>query len=91
MFDPTEDPDPLIIWFLLFRSRYPDEEAGEIPMAYVVRKPGSNITEAQIMDSIAKQVSFWINHDDLAPLNLRCRYLHASMDHYHIKSCPVVA
>ncbi|KAL9372804.1 hypothetical protein Peur_035048 [Populus x canadensis] len=36
---------------------YPDEEAGEIPMAYVVRKPGSNITEAQIMDSIAKQVA----------------------------------
>ncbi|KAG6753191.1 hypothetical protein POTOM_043238 [Populus tomentosa] len=37
---------------------YPDEEAGQIPMAYVVRKPGSNITEAQIMDSIAKQASF---------------------------------
>ncbi|KAL9375486.1 hypothetical protein Peur_032365 [Populus x canadensis] len=36
---------------------YPDEEAGQIPMAYVVRKPGSNITEAQIMDSIAKQVA----------------------------------
>ena len=58
MFDSTEDPRPLIIWFLLFRSRYPDEEAGQIPMAYVVRKPGSNITEAQIMDSIAKQASF---------------------------------
>ncbi|KAB5525109.1 hypothetical protein DKX38_022858 [Salix brachista] len=39
---------------------YPDEEAGQIPMAYVVRKPGSNTTEGQIMDSIAKQVSFWI-------------------------------
>ncbi|KAJ6748444.1 4-COUMARATE--COA LIGASE-LIKE 9 [Salix purpurea] len=37
---------------------YPDEEAGQIPMAYVVRKPGSKITEAEIMDSIAKQVSF---------------------------------
>ncbi|KAH8482923.1 hypothetical protein H0E87_027602, partial [Populus deltoides] len=37
---------------------YPDEEAGQIPMAYVVRKPGSSITEAHIMDSIAKQASF---------------------------------
>ncbi|XP_022137309.1 4-coumarate--CoA ligase-like 9 [Momordica charantia] len=36
---------------------YPDEEAGEIPMAYVVRKPGSNITEAQVIDFIAKQVA----------------------------------
>ncbi|XVE56627.1 hypothetical protein DITRI_Ditri04bG0025900 [Diplodiscus trichospermus] len=36
---------------------YPDEEAGQIPMAYVVRNPGSNITEAQVMDYIAKKVA----------------------------------
>ncbi|KAK4414146.1 4-coumarate--CoA ligase-like 9 [Sesamum alatum] len=36
---------------------YPDEEAGQIPMAYVVRKPGSTISAAEIMDSIAKQVA----------------------------------
>ncbi|BFG32339.1 hypothetical protein CerSpe_186130 [Prunus speciosa] len=36
---------------------YPDEEAGQIPMAYVVRKPGSNITEAAVMDFVAKQVA----------------------------------
>lgn len=36
---------------------YPDEEAGQIPMAFIVRKPGSNITKAQIMDFIAKQVA----------------------------------
>ncbi|XP_059442626.1 4-coumarate--CoA ligase-like 9 [Corylus avellana] len=36
---------------------YPDEDAGQIPMAFVVRKPGSNITEAQVIDFIAKQVA----------------------------------
>ncbi|XP_042501609.1 4-coumarate--CoA ligase-like 9 [Macadamia integrifolia] len=36
---------------------YPDEGGGQIPMAYTVRKPGSNLTEAQVMDFIAKQVA----------------------------------
>ncbi|TKY73621.1 4-coumarate--CoA ligase 9 [Spatholobus suberectus] len=36
---------------------YPDEDAGQIPMAFVVRKPGSNITADQVMEFVAKQVS----------------------------------
>ncbi|KAM0934952.1 putative AMP-dependent synthetase/ligase, AMP-binding, AMP-binding enzyme domain, ANL [Dioscorea sansibarensis] len=36
---------------------YPDEVAGQIPMAFVVRQPGSSITDNQIMDFVAKQVS----------------------------------
>ncbi|KAB2067937.1 hypothetical protein ES319_A09G262100v1 [Gossypium barbadense] len=36
---------------------YPDEEAGQMPMAYIVRQPGSSMSEAQIMDYIAKQVA----------------------------------
>ncbi|KAL6177598.1 hypothetical protein ACLB2K_049123 [Fragaria x ananassa] len=36
---------------------YPDEEAAQIPMAYVVRKPRSNITVAIVMDFVAKQVA----------------------------------
>ncbi|XP_043724268.1 4-coumarate--CoA ligase-like 9 [Telopea speciosissima] len=36
---------------------YPDEDGGQIPMAFIVRKPGSNLTEAQVMDFIAKQVA----------------------------------
>ncbi|KAJ3674354.1 hypothetical protein LUZ60_004970 [Juncus effusus] len=36
---------------------YPDEEAGEIPMAFVVKQHGSNLTENQVMDFVAKQVA----------------------------------
>ncbi|XP_071733939.1 4-coumarate--CoA ligase-like 9 [Rutidosis leptorrhynchoides] len=36
---------------------YPDEEAGQIPMAYIVTRPGIKINGAQIMEIIAKQVS----------------------------------
>ncbi|KAI8019556.1 4-coumarate--CoA ligase-like 9 [Camellia lanceoleosa] len=36
---------------------YPDEEVGEVPMAFVVRHPQSNLNEAQVMDFVAKQVA----------------------------------
>ncbi|KAF5823659.1 putative AMP-dependent synthetase/ligase, AMP-binding, AMP-binding enzyme domain-containing protein [Helianthus annuus] len=36
---------------------YIDEEEGEIPMAYVVRKTGSSLTSEQVQDFIAKQVA----------------------------------
>ncbi|XP_030494046.2 4-coumarate--CoA ligase-like 9 [Cannabis sativa] len=36
---------------------YPDEVAGQLPMAYVVRKPGSNLTEAQVIDFVAQKVA----------------------------------
>ncbi|XP_042385401.1 4-coumarate--CoA ligase-like 7 isoform X1 [Zingiber officinale] len=35
---------------------YPDEEAGQVPMAFVVLQPGINLNEEEIMDFIAKQV-----------------------------------
>jgi acyl-CoA synthetase (AMP-forming)/AMP-acid ligase II len=40
-----------------FLHRYPDEEVGQLPMAFVVRQNGSNnLTEDQIIEFVAKQV-----------------------------------
>lgn len=36
---------------------YPNEEAGHVPMAFLVKRPHSSIDEPQVMDFIAKQVS----------------------------------
>ncbi|PRQ27319.1 putative AMP-dependent synthetase/ligase, AMP-binding enzyme domain-containing protein [Rosa chinensis] len=36
---------------------FPDEKVGQFPMAYVVRKAGSNLSETAVMDFIAKQVA----------------------------------
>ncbi|KAF9626725.1 hypothetical protein IFM89_038899 [Coptis chinensis] len=44
-----------ILLFLAYVKMYPDEEAGQIPMAFVVRKPGSNLSAAQVMEFVAKQ------------------------------------
>ncbi|KAI3970303.1 hypothetical protein MKX01_023950 [Papaver californicum] len=36
---------------------YPNEEAGQVPMAFLVKRPHSSIDEPQVMDFVAKQVS----------------------------------
>lgn len=36
--------------------RFPDREVGQFPMAYVVRKPGCNLSETGVMDFVGKQV-----------------------------------
>ena len=41
---------------VVFSVRFPDEKVGQFPMAYVVRKAGSNLSETAVMDFIAKQV-----------------------------------
>ncbi|KAF8664892.1 hypothetical protein HU200_054208 [Digitaria exilis] len=46
---------------------YPDEDVGQLPMAFIVRKPGSNITEQQVMNYVAKQVCFSFYYVLVAP------------------------
>ncbi|XP_057820937.2 probable CoA ligase CCL5 isoform X1 [Cryptomeria japonica] len=36
---------------------FPDKEAGQVPMAYIVRKQGSTLSEATVVDFVAKQVA----------------------------------
>ncbi|XP_057486512.1 4-coumarate--CoA ligase-like 9 [Actinidia eriantha] len=36
---------------------YPDEEAGQVPMAFVVRRPQSTIDETEVKDFVARQVA----------------------------------
>lgn len=36
---------------------YPDKEVGQFPVAYVVRKSGSHLTEKEVMDFVARQVA----------------------------------
>ncbi|XVE92191.1 hypothetical protein REPUB_Repub01dG0075900 [Reevesia pubescens] len=36
---------------------FPDEEAGQVPVAFVVRQSGSNIDESKLKDFVAQQVS----------------------------------
>lgn len=42
--------------FLQFRAM--DRVLGEIPVAFVVRRDGSTLTEAAVIDYIAQRVSF---------------------------------
>jgi acyl-coenzyme A synthetase/AMP-(fatty) acid ligase len=38
-------------------GRFPDREVGQFPMAYVVRKKGSNLSGRDVMEFVAKQVA----------------------------------
>lgn len=46
-------PEKLKDWLY----RYPDEDAGQVPAAFVVRKLGSKVNKSHIMEFVAKQVS----------------------------------
>jgi len=44
---------------IIHGCRFPDKEAGQIPMAYVVRKQGSTLSQGSVIDFVAKQVIFF--------------------------------
>lgn len=35
---------------------YPDEEAGELPLAYVVKREGTDLSEKEVMSFVSKMV-----------------------------------
>jgi len=43
-------------------GRFPDREVGQFPMAYVVRKKGSYLSDREVMEFVAKQVSNTVTH-----------------------------
>lgn len=43
----------------LLMSRLPDEEAGQVPIAYIVCNPEHLVTEKQVLDFVAEQVWFF--------------------------------
>lgn len=46
------------VWiFVNVVGRFPDEKVGQYPMAYVVRKAGSNLSEKDVMEFVGKQVA----------------------------------
>ncbi|KAK9112545.1 hypothetical protein Scep_020064 [Stephania cephalantha] len=44
---------------------FPDKDVGQFPMAYIVRKAGSNLSENAVMDFVAKQVAPFKRFDEL--------------------------
>lgn len=50
--------------------RVEDEEAGQIPMAYVVKATGAKLTEAQVIEYVASQVLYpFVRLNGFVPLN----------------------
>lgn len=57
--------------FHLVHCRIPDEEAGQVPVAFVVRQNGSIIDESKIKDFVARQVLAKISYTMMIPEELK--------------------
>ncbi|KAI3983230.1 hypothetical protein MKX01_007561 [Papaver californicum] len=82
---------------------YPDEEAGEVPMAFVVRKSLSLIDKTQVIDFISKQVAPYkkirkVEFIDSIPRNAPGKIFEEGVDqtcslvkvHYYKNCCKVM-
>lgn len=54
----------------LMFCRAKDEEAGEVPMAFVLKKQGSMLSEAAVIDYVAKQVPSSFNSAPMPSISL---------------------
>ncbi|KAM0008200.1 hypothetical protein Hdeb2414_s0119g00802391 [Helianthus debilis subsp. tardiflorus] len=46
----------VILFSICILNRIRDEEAGDIPVAFVMMKPGAEASESSIIDFVAKEV-----------------------------------
>ncbi|KAG5542940.1 hypothetical protein RHGRI_015884 [Rhododendron griersonianum] len=54
---PPAELEALFLTYHEFSSLFPDRVVGQYPMAYVVQKNGSNLSESAVMDFLAIQVA----------------------------------
>lgn len=66
--------------------RAKDEEAGEVPMAFVLKRQGSMLSEAAVIDYVAKQVpsSFYSAPMPCISLSLYVQLYHARRSLKHM-------
>jgi len=46
---------------IIHGCRFPDKAAGQVPMAYIVQKPGNTLSEISVIDFVTQQVFCIVN------------------------------
>lgn len=72
--------------------RYPDEEAGQVPVAFVVRQNGRFIDESKIKDFIARQVLAKFSCTMMIPEEFKTLfifYFSSDLPNYFVAGCTI--